>query len=144
MRSFKVSGILYSNGELIGTSTVRIATDDLEDLVKRSPERIPVVNSFNCNWHDPENVIGHAELEYVTNKGNLHIDAHVTLNAHNADIYEELLNRDPKAVRLGFLIHAYNRDNDIIRGGTIRLVLLSTDALGGYLYKFGWEDSSVT
>lgn len=140
MRSFKVSGILYSSGEVIGMSSVRIATEDLEDLVRRSPERIPVVSSLACHWCSPENIIGYAELEYVTNKGNPHIDAHITLNADNADIYEEVLNRDRKAVRLGFLISWFNVDNNIIRGGTIRLVSLSADALGGYPYKFGWED----
>lgn len=35
MGSFKISGILYSNGEVIGMSTVRIATEDLEDIVKK-------------------------------------------------------------------------------------------------------------
>lgn len=121
-------------------STARIATEDLEDVIKRSPERIPVVSSLNCHWRDPENLIGHAELEYVTNKGNPHIDAHITLNAHNADIYEKLLNIDMKAVRLGFLIQVFNRDNNVIHGGAIRLVSLSKDALGGYPYKFGWDD----
>ena len=144
MKKFKASGILYSNGEHIGLTKCRIDGEDLEGVVKRSPEKIPVVSSFE-HWRNPENVIGHATLEYVRHKGNPHIDAHVTFNTAESDFYEALLKKDRKAVRLGFMIRQFTRDeNDILHDGRINLIVLSPDALGGYIYNFGWEDDDAS
>ena len=51
------------------------------------------------------------------------------------------MKKDRKAVRLGFMIRQFTRDeNDILHDGRINLIVLSPDALGGYIYNFGWED----
>lgn len=144
-RIFKASGILYCNGENIGLTSYRIAEEYLEGLVKASPEKIPVVNTTNKRcWYDPENLIGRAELEYVSDKGNPHITAHITFNAQYRTLYEGVLqSRDRKKLRLGFLIDSFTtpkQDDRVIRDGKIQMIALSDTCLGGIIYKYGWEN----
>jgi len=144
-RVFKASGILYSNGETIGLTSYRIAGEYLEELVKVSPEKIPVVNTTNKSlWNDPDNTIGYAELEYVDNKGNPHIVANITFNAQSRALYEGLLqSKDRKRLRLGFMIDAFKwptPEKLVINDGVIRAIALAETCLGGWIHKYGWED----
>lgn len=144
-RVFKASGILYSNGETIGSTSYRIAGEYLEELVKVSPDKIPVVNTTNKRlWNDPTNTIGYAELEYVTDKGNPHIVAHITFNEASRTMYEGVLqSKERKRLRLGFLIDSFKSpgpEERVIHDGKIRAIALAETCLGGYIHKYGWEN----
>ena len=144
-RIFKASGILYCNGENIGLTSYRIAGEYLEELVKESPEKIPVVNTTNKSlWNDPDNTIGYAELEYVSNKGNPHIVANITFNAQSRALYEGVLqSKERKRLRLGFLIDSFKSpgpEERVIHDGKIRAIALAETCLGGWIHKYGWEN----
>ena len=144
-RVFKASGILYCNGETIGLTSYRIAGEYLEELVKVSPEKIPVVNTTNKSlWNDPDNTIGYAELEYVSDKGNPHIVANITFNAQSRVLYEGVLqSKECKRLRLGFLIDSFKApgpEERVIHDGKIRAIALAETCLGGWIHKYGWEN----
>lgn len=144
-RVFKASGILYSNGETIGLTSYRIAGEYLEEIIKVSPDKITVFNTTSKSlWNDPTNIIGYAELEYVTDKGNPHIVAHVTFNEANRTMYEGVLqSKERKRLRLGFLIDSFKSPSPkerIIHDGKIRAIALAETCLGGYIHKYGWEN----
>ena len=144
-RVFKASGILYSNGENIGLTSYRIAGEYLEELVKVSHDKIPVVNTTNKSlWNDPDNTIGYAELEYVTDKGNPHIVANITFNAQSRALYEGVLqSKERKRLRLGFLIDSFKApspEKRVIHDGKIRAIALAETCLGGWIHKYGWEN----
>jgi hypothetical protein len=145
-KRFKASGILYADGEPIGLTRYRIAGDYLEELVNVSPKKIPVVSTTSKRyWNDPENLIGRAELEYVTGKGSPHITAHITFNEQYRSLYEGVLqSKERTRLRLGFLIDSFttpNEDDRVIHDGKIRMIALSDTCLGGVIYKYGWEDN---
>lgn len=144
-RVFKASGILYSNGETIGLTSYRIAGEYLEELVKVSPDKIPVVSTTNKRlWNDPDNTIGYAELEYVTDKGNPHIVANITFNSQSQALYEGVLqSKERKRLRLGFLIvpvKSPGPEERVIHNGKIRAIALAETCLGGWIHKYGWEN----
>lgn len=145
MRVFKASGILYASGERIGLTRYRIATEYLEELVKTSPVKLPVMNTTDKRmWDDPENVIGHAELEYVSDKGSPHIVANIAFNEQSRTMYEGVLqSKDRTKIRLGFLIDSFKTpgpEDTVIHDGKIRAIALADTCLGGHIYKYGWEN----
>ena len=111
-----------------------------------SPKKIPVVSTTNKRyWDDPENLIGRAELEYVSDKGSPHITAHITFNEQYRALYESILqSKERKNLRLGFMIDSFTtpkQDDLVIRDGKIRMIALSDTCLGGVIHKYGWEDN---
>jgi len=145
-KRFKASGILYADGEHIGLTKYRIAGDYLEELVKVSPNKIIVANTTNKSlWYDPTNIIGYAELEYVSDKGNPHIVAHITFNEASRTTYEGVLqSKERKRLRLGFMIDSFKSHGSkerVIYDGKIQAIALAETCLGGTIYKYGWEDN---
>ena len=144
-RIFKASGILYSNGETIGLTSYRINGEYLEELVKTSPDKIPVVSTTNKSlWNDPDNIIGYAELEYVSDKGNPHIVANITFNEQSRALYEGVLqSKECKRLRLGFLLGSFKTpspEKRVIHDGVIQAIALAETCLGGWIHKYGWEN----
>ena len=155
-KRFKASGILYSDGDKIGTTDYKIASEYLEKLVAISPKKLPLIGAGNAlvprsnrrgtsnwTWNSADGVLGHAELEYVTDKGNPHIVANITFYDHRCREYEKILqSKERKQLRLGFYMSSVsmNVDDNILRDGVIRSIMLGDTCLGGYIYKFGWEE----
>lgn len=139
-KQFKASGILYSDGEKIGTTEYKIASDYLEKLVEISPKKLPVMN--NWQWDSSDNIIGNAELEYVNDGDGPHIIAHITFNQFANRDYEQILqSKERRKLRLGFYMNSVslNTDDKLLHDGVIRSIMLSDTCCGGHIYKFGWE-----
>lgn len=151
-KQFKASGILYSDGEKIGTTEYKIASDYLEKLVEISPKKLPVMNNggvrpqrlgvSNWKWNSSENIIGYAELEYVNDGDGARIIAHITFNQFANHDYEQILqSKERRKLRLGFYMNSVslNTDDKLLHDGVIRSIMLSDTCCGGHIYKFGWE-----
>lgn len=114
--------------------------------MKASPDKIIVTNTTNKSlWYDPTNIIGYAELEYVTDKGNPHIVAHITFNNASRTMYEGVLqSKERTRLRLGFMIDSFKSrgsEERIIYDGKIQAIALAETCLGGVIHKYGWEDN---
>lgn len=125
----KYTGKVYALGEDIG-GFGGIAVHDVEVLknaIKSS--KVPLVSSFE-RLNDPENVIGHCELEVRDDA----IYATAEFIGPKGEVFEheEILD----GVRLGFYATDCDISKDkVVKNMTIRSVALNKTCLGGKLKK---------
>lgn len=125
----KYTGKVYALGEPIGGVDGRAVYDVevLKNAIKSS--KVPLVSSFE-GFNDPENVIGHCELEVRDDA----IYATAEFIGPNSEVFEheEVLD----GVRLGFYATGCDISKDkVVKSMTIRSVALCKTCLGGRLEK---------
>lgn len=125
----KYTGKVYALGETIGGVDGRAVYDIevLKNAIKAN--KVPLASSFD-GLNDPENVIGHCELEVRDDA----IYATAEFIGPKGEVFEnsEILD----GVRLGFYATGCDISKDkVIKSMTIRSVALNKTCLGGKLEK---------
>lgn len=147
-RLFKASGVLYTAGYKVGTSSYTIADDYLLTMIQNSPDKIPVVADLSrVLKQDPTNLIGYATMEYIEPRDSYpgYIRANIIFNGIIAKTYEQLLqsSKDRTSLHLGFYMTRVRlrSEDDQLRSGIISAIALGKDCLGGLIDEFGWEEN---
>lgn len=131
----KATGRVYTLGEVIGMTGKSVIKEEvLQDAIKSST--VPLVKTFE-GMSDPENVIGHAELEF--RDGSLW--ANVTFNQQSEKDYWDAFNNG-YSPKLGFYASKVTADPIFgeVESMELRSICLSDTCLGGNLEDIKKED----
>ena len=131
----KATGRVYTLGEYIGMTGKSVIKEAvLQDAIKSST--VPLVKTFE-GMNDPENVIGHAELEF--RDGSLW--ANVTFNQQSEKDYWDAFNNG-YSPKLGFYATQVTADPIFgeVESMELRSICLNDTCLGGTLDDIKKED----